>query len=96
MSAPAGAPVPPILYVPCEGPGADDEQHLDFRRTKDGRLALMAYTALDRLVTCCGDAQPWVLILTEKLDEVNAQQPYDVIFLDVEIPEEHRRAAVPA
>ncbi|WP_424922760.1 SAV_915 family protein [Aeromicrobium chenweiae] len=31
---------------------------------RDGRTALLAYTALDRLVDCCGDRQPWVLIET--------------------------------
>ena len=83
--------VPPMLYVPCEVPqqGADDVS-LDFRRMRDGRLALFAYTALDRLVRCCGAQQPWVLMPTAKLDTVAEYQPYDVILLDIDIPENNR------
>jgi hypothetical protein len=59
----------------------------------DGRLALVAYTALDRLVDGCGRDQPWVVIPAAKLDEIDQHQPYDLILLDVEIPEEQRRKA---
>ncbi|MHA3949030.1 SAV_915 family protein [Cellulomonas bogoriensis] len=35
------------------------------RETKDGRLALLVYKAPDRLVACCGDAQPSTLKPTQ-------------------------------
>ena len=46
---------------------------------RDGRVALLAYTALDRLATCMGPYQPWVLYRTEQLDELGGVQSYDVI-----------------
>ncbi|TGN31351.1 SAV_915 family protein [Aeromicrobium chenweiae] len=53
--------VPPVLYVPG-GRGVGRRHGVVGLR--DGRTALLAYTALDRLVDCCGDRQPWVLIET--------------------------------
>jgi hypothetical protein len=85
--------VPPVLYVPVEDPWASDELTIEFRWLADGRLALVAYTALDRLVNGCGPHQPWAIMPTTKLDEIDLHQPYDVILLDVEIPEHQRRKA---
>jgi hypothetical protein len=50
---------PPVVYVPCSllNP-ADDHMSVDLRPARDGRLALLVYSALDRLVTCCGDKPP--------------------------------------
>jgi hypothetical protein len=50
-----------MLYLPCDGfRSVDEELSVDFRRMRDGRLALLAYTALDRLVNCCGqDHRGW-------------------------------------
>jgi hypothetical protein len=76
--------VPPVLYVPRDGQTTDgDTVVLDYRTTRDGRTALLAYTALDRLVDCCGDRQAWVLIETSALDDIAEQQPYDLILLDI-------------
>jgi len=51
---------PPVGYVPCEQSGSGDEDlRIDLRRTGDGRSALLVYSALDRLVSCCGEYQPW-------------------------------------
>ncbi len=84
--------VPPMLYLPCDGFRSDDEElSVDFRRMGDGRLSLLAYTALDRLVNCCGQDQPWVVVPASALAELDRHQPYEVILLDVEIPTELRR-----
>jgi hypothetical protein len=85
--------IPPMLYVPVEAPQISEELSIEFRRLEDGRLALMAYTALDRLVRGCGQSQPWAVIPTAKLDEIDQSQPYDVILLDVKLPEDQRRKA---
>lgn len=82
--------VPPVVYVPCAAVPDGDEVQVVFRRTLDGRLALVIYTALDRLVDCCGPHQPWILLPTEKLAEVKKVQHYDVIYLDLEMPDEER------
>lgn len=88
---PTGVTVPPVLYVPCEsGSTAPGEARLTLRRTKDGRTALLAYTALDRLVACCGSDQPWVLVPTDRLDAIDDAQADDVIYLDITIPAHER------
>ncbi len=54
-----------MLYVPVADYGPDSaELTIDFRRMVDGRTALIAFTALDRLIDGCGSAQPWVLVPT--------------------------------
>jgi hypothetical protein len=85
--------VPPLLYVPVADPDVGDEMTLEFHHLDDGRVALLAYTALDRLVNGCGPNQPWVILPTAKLDEIDRYQPYDVILLDVPIPEDQRHEA---
>ncbi|WP_215547691.1 SAV_915 family protein [Amycolatopsis sp. CA-230715] len=83
--------LPPVLYVPTSRPGpGGEEAHVELRRTGDGRTVLMAYSALDRLVSCCGEGQAWVLIGTEHLPKIHERLPYDVIFLDTDIPEDLR------
>lgn len=86
--------VPPVLYVPARRmePGAA-EVDLELSYLTDGRVAALAYTSLDRLVTACGDAQPWALIATGQLGELQEQGAFSVIALDPEVPAEFRRAA---
>ena len=80
-----------MVYVPCEQAPANEEQELviDLRQTADGRMALLVYSALDRLVNCCGSRQPWVVMPTARLDTFSDR--FDLILLDVDIPHEHRR-----
>jgi hypothetical protein len=83
-----------MLYVPvAEYESGSAELTLDFRRMADGRTALVAFTALDRLINGCGDAQPWVMLPTAQLTEIDQRSPYDVILLDVVIPADQRRGA---
>ncbi|MEC3978127.1 SAV_915 family protein [Amycolatopsis sp. H20-H5] len=89
--------LPPALYLPTgratrERGGAD----IELRHTPDGRTALVAFTALDRLVSCCGEHQPWALVNTEHLGKIHAAKPYDVIVLDSPLPEplRHRKELV--
>lgn len=92
-AAPGRAPIfPPVVYVPCSPlrPG-DDQLSVDLRRTRDGRLALLVYSALDRLVDCCGDQQAWTLVPAGDLDRIQAETGFELIFLDLEIPAELRR-----
>lgn len=88
--APQKPTVPPMLYVPVEYPQLGNELSIEFRRLDDGRLALIAYTALDRLVKGCGPNQPWVVIPASKLDEIDKLQPYDLVVLDVNLPTDQR------
>ena len=41
--------VPPALYLPSTGVPNARGPEIELRRLKDGRMALLAYTAVDRL-----------------------------------------------
>jgi hypothetical protein len=93
-SGSTGVAFPPVVYVPCESTSpVDGEISLDLRRMADGRTALLTYSALDRLVACCGPHQPWILLPAARLDEVDRRVHFDVILLDVAIPEDLWRTA---
>lgn len=85
---------PPVVYVPC-APIRDPDSELvvDLRRTRDGRMALLVYSALDRLVDCCGAQQPWTLVAATDLERIRVATGFELVLLDVEIPEEHRQTA---
>lgn len=89
--------LPPALYLPTgsTGPTTDGGTGaaIELRHTPDGRIALVAFTALDRLVDCCGEHQPWILVNTEHLPKIHQVNPYDVIVLDSELPVELRHGA---
>jgi hypothetical protein len=83
------------VYLPT-GPAAQvntgqAEAPIELRRTPDGRTALIAFTALDRLIECCGEHQPWILVKTEHLPKIHAARPYDLIVLDSPLPDELKR-----
>ncbi len=82
--------IPPVLYLTCR-PGATTERaEIEMRQLEDGRVALMAYSALDRLEFCCGPHQPWVLYRTDELDTLKVLSPYDVVLFDQPLPDELR------
>jgi hypothetical protein len=56
------------------------------RELADGRLGLLAYTALDRLAEKCGAKQPWMLMATSDLERLIEMQPFDVVAFDIDIP----------
>ncbi|MGK5684858.1 SAV_915 family protein [Actinoplanes sp. URMC 104] len=84
---------PPVVYVPCAPvQDADSELVVNLRRTREGRMALLVYSALDRLVDCCGTAQPWTLVAANQLEQLRLATGFDLVLMDVDIPEEHRYA----
>ncbi|MGH3902963.1 MAG: SAV_915 family protein [Pseudonocardiaceae bacterium] len=66
---------------------------VEVRETADGRTALLVYSALDRLIDCCGAEQPWAVLATTDLDILGDGTRFDLIFLDMPIPAEYRRTA---
>lgn len=77
--------VPPVLYVPVrEHP--EGGNYPEVKALRDGRTALLAYTALDRLADGCGASQPWVLLHTSTLGEIKQQHPFDVVAFDQTMP----------
>ena len=85
---------PPVVYLPCSEHVANpSEATVEMRRARDGRMCLMAYSALDRLKRCCGETQPWMVLPTAYLDQLQQAQPFELLLLDVMIPEEYRHGA---
>ncbi|GGL18902.1 SAV_915 family protein [Mangrovihabitans endophyticus] len=82
---------PPVVYVPCAPAQSGDELTIDLRVARDGRLALLVYSAMDRLVEHCGPAQPWTVMLTKDLEQARLATGFELILLDLDIPEELRR-----
>lgn len=83
---PGRAAVPPVVYLPLRGSG--EERVVEIRRLKDGRPALLAYTALDRLAEACGPNQPRTALPTASLGEIKRSQPYEVVIFDMHVPEQ--------
>lgn len=83
--------VPPILYLPLMRGSTQDDPQVQLRRLKDDRIALLAYTALDRLVDRCGENQPWIIVRTPDLGELKGRQNFDVVVFDLEVPQEFRQ-----
>lgn len=77
---------PPVVYLPCVLDRDGQLAEAKMVRLSHGRVALMAYSALDRLARACGDAHPWVLYRSEQLDELRAVSPFDAAYLDVALP----------
>lgn len=91
MARPLPKGYPPILYIPCvaevEDPAALEVR---YRRTKDGRTAILVYSALDRLMRCCGDRQPWFTLPTADLQSLWDAAPFELALLDLPIPADER------
>ncbi|SDB84420.1 SseB protein N-terminal domain-containing protein [Sanguibacter gelidistatuariae] len=86
---------PPVVYVPCTAVAETGTVNVTLRKTADGRTALLAYSALDRLRAGAGDQVPWSLMTIPDLQRVHDETPYDVLYLDLRIPE-RARGEVPA
>ena len=87
---------PPVLYVPCAPPRSADDLTVDLRVTGDGRLALLVYSAMDRLIAHCGPHQPWTVVFTKDLEQVRVATGFELILLDLDIPEQLRRTGAEA
>ncbi len=81
LSQQEGVIIPPMLYLPVRI-GPEGQQLAEVRETADGRRALLAYTALDRLADQCGFEQPWVLVKIEDLGDIKDEQPFDIVSFD--------------
>ncbi|MFC4069646.1 SAV_915 family protein [Actinoplanes subglobosus] len=86
--------LPPYVYVPCSPVAeGDPELTVDLRRTRTGQVALLVYSALDRLVDNCGEHQAWTALPATDLERIREATGYELILLDVCIPEHLRKGA---
>jgi hypothetical protein len=77
------AQLPPVVYVPTTGtPDDAGEVSLELVRGNDGRLALFAYSALDRLEAFYSESAPWALLTVADLQRAYDSVPFDLLFLD--------------
>lgn len=82
---------PPVLYLPCTEHVQDPRDLVvRYQTTADGRRALLVYSALDRLQTCCGTDQPWFMLPTERLEALHQLDPFDLVLMDLVVPEGSR------
>ncbi len=94
MSRPVPADYPPILYIPCVRTVSDPaDLEVVYRTTRDGRTALLVYSALDRLHRCAGASQPWFVLPTSELQKLYDVSPFDLVLLDLLVPENERTVA---
>lgn len=85
---------PPVVYVPCVRAVTDPaDLEVVYRTTRDGRTALLVYSALDRLHRCAGEDQPWFVLATAQLQLLHDVRPFDLVLLDLVVPEEQRLGA---
>lgn len=78
---------PPFTYLPCRLDSQGALAEVLRVSLDDGRVALAAYSALDRFARHCGDGHPWVVWWSDELDLLRAEQPFDVAYLDAPLPE---------
>lgn len=82
---------PPVVYVPCTRHTADvAELEVRHQTTQDGRRAVLVYSALDRLQTCCGEDQPWFLLPSRGLQAMHDLDPFDLVLMDMLVLEKAR------
>lgn len=85
---------PPVLYLPCvDETAVAQDARVQLRTTRDGWSALLVYSALDRLHACMGETQPWMVVPTESLTLFWEESPFDLVLLDVVVPEHERTAS---
>ena len=77
--------IPPMLYLPVHET-AEGIRLAEVRELTDGRRALLAYTALDRLLDAGGEYQLWALVKLEALEDIRIEQPFDTVGFDIGVP----------
>ena len=85
-----GVIIPPVLYLPTRVDRAGQPSAVIWQKA-GGEKALLAFTALDRLITQCGNDQSWLLMPIESLGEIKVHQPFDVIAFDPVISDRLKR-----
>lgn len=81
-----------LVHVPLRAADPDaTETAVELRRLPDGSVVVPAYAERERLVECCGDAQPWMLIPLARLAALRAVLGFDAVALDHDLPWSERR-----
>ncbi|QGG41769.1 SAV_915 family protein [Aeromicrobium yanjiei] len=79
-----GRAMPPVVYVPTTDDPDPHQRHIVMHHVEDGRTALYAYSAPDRLEDFYLPGSPWVLCDIPTLQRIHDETPYDLLFVDVD------------
>ncbi|MGH3914375.1 MAG: SAV_915 family protein [Pseudonocardiaceae bacterium] len=86
--------LPAEVFVPARPGTASSGAILEVRELTDGRLAMAVYSSMERLIACCGMCQPWIAFGADQLPELQRGGGFDVVVLDVDVPEDLRQCTV--
>ena len=87
-----GEDEPELVYLPSERVhGRDVEATVEFRRTEDGQLVVLAFTSLRALVEGCGEKQPWVSVPSGYLGRLVEDSGADTVVWNAVLADEQRR-----
>lgn len=81
---------PPVVYLPVDTDADGQVKDVKMIKLQDGRVALLAYTALDRFVDAWGEHQPWLLFESRRIGTIQESKHFDLKLLDVAVPESFR------
>lgn len=81
---------PPVVYLPVETDAEGQVTDIRMIKLEDGRVALLAYTALDRFIDAWGEHQPWLLFESRRIGTIQESKHFDLKLLDVAVPESFR------
>jgi hypothetical protein len=79
--------LPDTVYIPVRGATAV-EVTVELREMTDARMALLAYSTLQRLVAACGADQPALRLPAEDLPRLRRRLRFHAVLLDVRPPAE--------
>ena len=82
-STPTRPTMPPVVYVPTTDEEDRAARRLVLHTVEDGRTALYAYSAIDRLDRYYLQGSPWVVLDVASLQRAHEASPYDLLFVDV-------------
>jgi len=80
--------LPPVVYLPCAKVSGPQGPEVEMRPLADGRVVLLAYTALDRLARSLGPNQPWIACPVDQLGAIQERLGYDTVCFDLGLPPE--------
>lgn len=80
------------IYILCDRVGAQDrEAQIELHEDGNGRLVMLAYSSLEELVGCCGEAQPWISVQLPDVGRVQGDCGADAVLWDISLSQDVRR-----
>jgi hypothetical protein len=74
--------LPPVLYVPTADDASDGRPRIAMTYLADGRTAVFAYSALDRLLDLYPGGPAWALLTLADLQRAHDDVTFDLLLVD--------------